>query len=364
MKQIVYNAMVALALLVPAGCSVVEVETEDKGETLVPFGVSSAGLATKSMFVGLGSGGGAKLGTIGVAVTRTSNASYYDVDAIKQTFVAKDAAATAWDPSGTPLYLDDTEGTVFAYAPSDAVVVSPFAAGNAPKLTVVPVAAMTFTFTDGGTAGTDWDTNQLDYLYSNTQSAVSKSSPKATLTMQHAMSKISFRVMKAKGLPAPGVRDYVKKIQLDFVASGGKTGFAGTGTTLDLKTGDMTVADGSRVAQLTLTPTAPATISRQVAAYKETGSTPDFSAVVPQAFSMVPPMVVADKGTMHVTVLVGEKATTTYDRTFKTTTATGITWLKGQHYVYTILMSDKYLMIESVTLANWTENILPPLPVN
>lgn len=358
MKQIIYNACTVLALCL-SGCSMVETNEIDNGGALVALGVTNASLETKSVFTEVGAGTtGNVLNKIGVGVTRGNNDSWYDTSAEKHLFKAKAGSPVAWEVDGDPLYLGDTEGTVYAWAPStnNATLTT----GAPPKLAGVTFAAtQTFDFTDQGGA-TDWNTSETDYLYSDPVSGINKNKASAALNMKHALSKVSFRVMKAKGFPAPGDRDYVKEVKLTFKAvGGGKTGFAGKGD-INLSTGDLTATDDNRLPTITLTPGAVAS-SRQVAVYKDAGSNADFTDVLPQAFGLVAPYGSADKGQLNVSVKVGTKDDVTYDRTFTTTTATDINWEKGNHYIYTILLNEKSLTISSVTLVDWTEKRKDPV---
>lgn len=361
MKQITWNALTALAILILSGCSATELEVNGK-DSLAALGVSSAKLETKSMYTGLGNAvNDYTLNKVGVVVLRKDKSAYYDSNVTKQVFKANSSDGTgAWalDDGNTPLYLLDTEGTVFGFAPSTET--PGFIASNAPTLTVTQKADMQFAFTNNDKSASDWDVDQTDYLYSSTQSEVKKSSAQATLSMQHAMSKISFRVMKADGLPTPGDRDYVKKVELMYVQNGSdKTGFAGgTANTLDLSSGDITVVNDDRIASLSM---APKTIAnaRQVVAYAA-----DFDAVEPQAFGLVVPFSSDSQAKFTVKVIIGTKSSETiYDRVFTTTAATTLDWGKGNHYIYTITMTDKTLSITNVTLAGWIDQEKVTLPV-
>ncbi|MCL3850362.1 fimbrillin family protein [Parabacteroides sp. GYB001] len=357
MKQIIYNACALLAVCL-SGCSMVETNEIDNGGALVALGVTNASLETKSVYTDVSAGTtGNVLNKIGVGVTRENNASWYDTNAVKQQFTAKAGTPLTWEVVGDPLYLNDTDGTVYAWAPSTQEAT--LTAGSAPKLSGVTfAAAQTFDFTDQGGV-TDWNTSETDYLYSDPVTKINKNNSSAALNMKHALSKVSFRVMKAKGFPAPGDRDYVKEVKLTFKADGGKTGFTGKGD-IALNTGNLTASDEGRLATVTLTPKE-ITASRQVAAYKETGSNADFTSVLPQAFALVAPCGLADKGKLDVSVKVGTKDEATYDRTFTTTTSTDLDWAKGNHYIYTILLTEKALTISSVTLVGWTDNLKDPV---
>lgn len=357
MKQIIYNVCTVLAVCL-SGCSMIETDEADNGGALVALGVTNASLETKSVYTDVSAGTTDNiLNKIGVGVTRESNASWYDTKAVKQLFKAKAGAPVTWEAEGDPLYLNDTEGTVYAWAPS--IQEATLTAGSAPKLAGVTfAAAQTFDFTDQGGV-TDWNTSETDYLYSDPVTKINKNNSSAALNMKHALSKVSFRVMKAKGFPAPGDRDYVKEVKLTFKADGGKTGFTGKGD-IALNTGDLTASDEGRLATVTLTPKE-ITASRQVAAYEETGSNADFTSVLPHAFALVAPFGSADKGKLDVSVKVGTKDDATYDRTFTTTTATDLNWVKGNHYIYTVLLTEKALTISSVTLVGWTDNLKDPV---
>ncbi|MFV0583374.1 MAG: fimbrillin family protein [Parabacteroides gordonii] len=357
MKQIIYDACTVLAVCL-SGCSMVETNEVDNGGALVALGVTNASLETKSVYTEVSAGTTDNvLNKIGVGVTRESNASWYDTDAVKQQFKAKAGPPVTWEVEGNPLYLGDTDGTVYAWAPSTKEAT--LTTGTSPKLAAVTFAAtQIFDFTDQGGV-TDWNTSETDYLYSDPVSGINKNNSSAALNMKHALSKVSFRVMKAKGLPAPADRDYVKEVKLTFKVNGGKTGFAGKGD-IDLNTGNLTATDDNRLATVSLTPKNLAD-SRQVAVYKEASSVADFTSVLPQAFALVAPYGSADKGQLNVSVKVGTKEAETYDRTFTTTTATDLNWEKGNHYIYTILLTEKSLTISSVTLVGWTDNLKDPV---
>lgn len=360
MKQITWNVLSIVAILILSGCSTSELEDNVK-DPLTALGVNSARLETKSMYTGLGNTeNDYTLNKVGVVVLRKDKSAYYDASVTKLVFKANSSDGTgAWVLDGsTPLYLLDAEGTVFGFAPSTET--PGFLANNAPTLTVTQKAAMQFAFTSNDKSASDWDVDQTDYLYSSTQSEVKKSNTQATLTMQHAMSKISFRVMKADGLPAPGDRDFVKKVELTYERNGSdKTGFTGgTANTLDLSSGDITAVDNDRTVNLSMTP------KNIVNARKVVAHAGNYDAVIPQAFGLVAPFPSEAKAKFNVKVTIGTNSSeTTYDRVFTTKDATALNWEKGNHYIYTIEIADKTLSITSVTLAGWTDQAAVELPV-
>ncbi|WP_293717171.1 fimbrillin family protein [uncultured Parabacteroides sp.] len=357
MKQFIYSVCMALGIGV-SGCSLVETEMENGGGNPVILGVRNANLETKSIFTTVGTGTtGNVLNKIAVGVTANSNVSWYDTDVTRQLFKTQGTDAVTWMAEGTPLYLNDTKGTVYAWAPSD--LTATFTAGAPLKLTGLTLSAVqTFDFTNQDGV-TDWNTSEKDYLYSAPVSNINKNNSSAALNMSHALSKVSFRVMRNSGLPAPGTRDYVKEVKLVFKADGGKTGFVGKGE-IDLNTGDIKADDAGRLSTITFSPKTSAG-SRQVAAYAVSGSDPDFVAVSPQAFALVAPYPSVDKGKVDVVIKVGMKDSDTYDRTFTTTASTELNWQKGKHYIYTILLTEKALTISSVTLVGWSDELKDPV---
>ena len=354
MKQLIYNACAILAVCL-SGCSMVEIKEDFAGEKPVALGVTNASLVTKSIYTGTGTETSDYiLNKVAVGVTRATNSSWYDTSLPKQLFKTemKDGAV-AWVTEGDTLYLNDTEGIVYAWAPSD----KDATLANPPKLEGLTFqAAQTCKFTENADHATDWDTNQTDYLWSVPVTNINKINSSANLDMRHALVKLSFRMMRAEGYSAPGERDYVKEVKLLFRADGGKSGFAASGW-LDLSTGGLTASDTGRQTEITLTPSP----FRQMAPYAGSPGAPDFDAVDPQAFALVAPFATADKGKIDVAVKVGRQDNTTYDRTYTTTVQTALDWTAGNHYKYTILLNEKALTISSVTLAAWTENVKPPV---
>ena len=356
MKQLIYNACAILTVCL-SGCSMVEIKEDFAGEKPVALGVTNTSLVTKSIYTGTGTETDPYiLNKVAVGVTRANNTSWYDTKLTKQLFKTEmKGSDLAWVTEGDTLYLNDTEVTVYAWAPSD--LDATFASGNPPKLEGLTFkAAQTCKFTENADKATDWDIDQTDYLWSVPVTKINKINSSAALEMKHALVKLSFRMMRADGYSDPGERDYVTEVKLIFKSDGGKSGFAAGGS-LDLFTGVLTASESGRLANITLTPST----FLLMAPYKGSGGVPDFDAVAPQAFGLVAPFGTADRGKMDVAVKVGTLSGTTYDRTYTTTAQTALDWTAGNHYKYTILLTEKALTISSVTIASWTDQAKAPV---
>lgn len=348
----------SLSLLV--SCTGIETDLPEEqsggGEEMVALSIRTLSLReeTKAIYEETGSDEDAHpnhLGTIGVLVTKGSNPREYYSDSNQTlTFTCSGSGDGKTWSTPTLLYLGDTEGEVYAWAPSTATGKLD---ESTPKIPVVnaPVvlADQTFAYTD------QWKTNQVDYLYGTDASKktpeVSRQQSSVTLSMQHALSKISFKVMKGKEQTVTA-EDYVKKVELTSSGSAFlTTSSPATGATLQLTDGILTGT--SATAAISLTATTGADEQGQIAGWAENGGTADFSDVTPQAYGLVAPANVGAIGvkiTLGATGALGEK-----DHTYSTTAdnAISVNWEKGKHYIYTMTVTDRGLEFGSVEVADW-----------
>lgn len=351
------------------GCNSVEIDNtvtdpENNGSHVplnVKMDIGKGAVVSKSVFGEVGKEAG-KLGAVGVLVARTNDASEFEayttetVDSYRQYSFNETAGDITWDAT-SPIYLNNNEGKVYAWAPvegTDALSATPGIAAD--KLTAAGVvigASQTFD------AGSRLDCSQTDYLYateaaaSTSQETVSKAAYDANLFMHHALAKISFKVMKAENNPAPDKNDYVKKIELTSKAGRFLTCSAGT-----MKLTDGTLEGTLAVASLTLS--AVAGKAAQAVAYAE-----NYDAVTPQVYGLVAPLVSAEKDLSVKVTLGTNDADTGRDRSYQTKTDGEATfqWEKGKEYIYTISISDVALEIVSVQIVDFAMGGTTDLPV-
>lgn len=295
------------------------------------------------------------LGSIKVLVTKGSETvEYYSDSNQTQTFTCSSGEGGKTWSTTSILYLGDTEGSVYAWAPAtmDGELNS-----NSPKIPVmkspIVLAEQTFAYNN------QWKTNQVDYLYgTNAEKStpkVSRQQSSVALSMQHALSKISFKVMKANGQTVTS-EDYVKKVEL----TSSNTAFVIASlpaTNVEMKLVDGTLTGTSTTGTLTLTATTGDGEQGQIATWAEASgggsSTADFSAVTPQAYGLVAPVNVGNIGVKITLGAVGELSDQDHIYSTANNSAISVNWEKGKHYVYTMTVTDRGLEFGSVEVADW-----------
>lgn len=358
MKGLFYSLLVGTAL---SSCTGAETDVQPGGEEEVPLAINSLGLSvgTKSVYDGIGTdGAGNHLGAIGVLVTKGDPKTSYSSALDVQTFTYN---GSLWVPDQA-LNLANAEGTVYAWAPTD----NEGLLTGTPKMPVLksPVVSASQTFN----AGNEWDTDQVDYLYGSAAATVGDATHHtvdkwnhtiANLYMQHALAKISFRIMKAEG-QVVNEDDYVKRIELKSTS----TSFAVTPksvskVTMSLEDGQLSGMTTGGVITLT------AGTAGRLATWKATGGVADFSGVIAQAYGLAAPAAVG-KISLLLTLGPDGGLDSTTDRTYQTKTddssLASVTWQKGRHYIYTVTTSDQGLVITNVSVVGWDESV-PPVNV-
>lgn len=355
-------AVLSCTLLLAGSCTRMETEVsgEDPLQKEHPGTLAIRGLAlregTRAVYEETGTEGAAnQLGAIGVLVVRgTAPGDYYSPSVPTQVFVY--AGGDTWI-SPVDLYLDTADGRVYAWAPSEASAELEAGSPKTPVLTSpVLLSQQSFGY------GNEWDTDQTDYLYGTDRNkeapVVNRLKPEVGLLMQHALAKVSFRLMKAKGQEVT-FEDYVKRVELTSAGSAFASAAAlAPGVTLHLDDGLLT---GTTPAA-TLTLTARMGKRGQVAGWTETGGTPDFSRIaLPQAYGLVAP-VRAGRISLCLTLGPDSDLDLTTDHVFRSVenepVLSDILWEKGKHYAYTITITDRGLVVSQVQVIGWDET--PP----
>lgn len=362
-----------LALSLLASCTGIETDSPEERpgggeEEKVAMSIQTLSLReeTKTIYDDTGNDENSNpnhLGSIKVLVTKGTNpVEYYSDSNQTQTFTCSSGGGggKTWGTT-TVLYLGDTEGSVYAWAPA---TMEGELNNDSPKIPVMksPIisAGQTFAYNN------QWKTNQVDYLYgtdaSKSTPKVSRQQSSVALSMQHALSKISFKVMKAKGQTV-SLEDFVKKVEL----TSSSTAFVITPTpptNVIMKLADGTLTGTSTTETLTLTATTGTNEQGQIATWAEESSggsggsgggsgTADFSAVTPQAYGLVAP---ASVGNIGVKITLGATgALDGKDHTYSTTenNKISVNWEKGKHYIYTMTVTDRGLEFNSVSVVDW-----------
>ena len=368
MKPFLYR-LVTVFLLLCAACTEAEIVLPGSGgdepEEGVPFRVKNLGMWMEVESRSVVTGGPGQtdrnpnpLTQVGVCVTKESGGvvSLYNTSIKSQQFVYSAASTPpSWEPAQgeEPLLLYTEKGTVYGYVPAEKSV-SLTGTPKAPLMSGIKVLdKQKFYFSDGNNimdAATDvqWETDQEDYLYCTAADQVDRWHPEVSLTMNHALAKVSFRVLEVNaGSSFAGCR--VAKIVLKSKGGFKKSVVA----QLNLATGETTGAI-MPVDQLQFT----AGGDKRVVG---TG-TEETSEVPVQAFGLVIP--VSDVGiSLELTLDDGRTfymvpgADSDVPGTFTAS------WEKGYNYIYNIRMSPQGIEIADVKVAGWNDGGSVDIPV-
>lgn len=364
-----------LALFFLAGCTSIETEVPGIGkeDREIELSIRSLNLSveTKAIY----ETGKNDLTEFGVLVTKEDahkKAVYYSTDPTMQTFTLADKR---WTPNKA-LKLGKADGTLYAWTPVDQTDSPGTLTTDETPLPVVqsPTVRSVQTYKYGN----EWETDQADYLYASAAAtAGDETHPKVNretwevkaLYMQHALAKVSFRIMKAKD-QAVVDEDYVKQIKL----SSAEKVFVVTPTTkenLTLSLVDGTLTDaGGDATSLSDTITLTATKRGQMVAWTEKEGeegVQDFSKMLcAQAYGLAAPVTV---GQLVIALTLGkdEALDEAADRTYATKpdeqVLRNVRWEKGKHYLYTLTVSDSGLTIASMTVVGWGTALETDVPV-
>lgn len=358
-----------LSCLLLTACTVAETglpEKEPVEEETSALSVRTLSLdaGTKAVYEKTGADNAANiLKTIGVLVTKGSDSrEYYSSLVEKQIFTCSsnnDGGGTLTWTADKILNLGDADGTVYAWAPSDA---EGKLDDSSPKIPVLSAPAIlseqSFAY------GNEWETNQTDYLYgTDTEKktpVVNHLNSSVALSMQHALAKISFCVMKASGQTVTS-EDYVKKVEL----TSSNTAFVVSpepATNVVMRLTDGVLTGTSTATSLTLT--AVTDKQGQVAEWSEptepaeaaSGST---DVTFAQTYGLVAPCTGTSMGvkiTLGPTGALDAEKDHTYQT--KNNTSVNVNWEQGKHYVYTMTVTDRGIEFGEVQVIGWDET--PP----
>ena len=360
MKPFLYR-LVPGFLFLCAACTEADIVSPGPGggeaEEGVPFRVKNLGMwievESRSIVTG-GLGEGDRnpnpLTAVGVCVTKESDSgtvSLYNSSIHSQQFICNAVAGTPlWEPAEgeESLLLYTEKGTVYGYVPAEKSV-SLTGTPKAPLMSGVKVLdKQKFYFNDGSTlvnAATDvqWEIDQEDYLYCTATAQVDRWHPEVSLEMQHALSKVSFRVLE-EGSAFAGC--YVEKVVLKSNGEFKKC----TSAKLNLSTGELSG---------TLTAIDQLVFSAGGDTRAVGGESGETTTNVPvQAFGLVIP-VSGVNVTLELTFDDGRTFTMKPSGTGEGPGSFTADWKKGYNYIYNLRMQPQGIELAEVKVAAWND---------
>lgn len=374
MKQYLYTLPLAVFLSLCAACTQADIvvptggDGEGGGDTEkgVPLSVKNLGLSveveSRSIVTGGPSGDATNpnpLTTVGLCVTKQSSSGVVSIYAggnNTQVFTYNtqvDPAVWQLAEGEEQLLLYSEEGTVYAFLPTEKSV-SLSGTPKVPLMSSVRVLdKQKFYFSDGGNpvnASTDiqWECDQNDYLYGKAATGVDRWHPEVSLTMYHALAKVSFRILEADGGSA-FAGSSVKKVVLKSSAGFKKS----TSAKLSLETGGLS---GTMTSVDELWFTADGDM-------RAIGTNVTDPAQVPvQAFGLVIP-VTGVAVTLELTLDDNRVFTMAPAEGSETAGTFTANWLKGNNYIYNIRMLPQGIEIADIQVAGWGEGGSTDVPV-
>ena len=359
MKQFL-SRLVPVFLFLCAACTEADIVSPvpDGGEAEegVPFRVKNLGMWMEVESRSVVTGGPGQtdrnpnpLTQVGVCVTKESGGvvSLYNTSIKSQQFVYSAASTPpSWKPAEgeEPLLLYTEKGTVYGYVPAEKSV-SLTGTPKVPLMSGIKVLdKQKFYFSDGNNivdAATDvqWETDQEDYLYCMAAAEVDRWHPEVSIEMQHALSKVSFRVLE-EGSAFAGC--YVEKVVLKSNGELKKC----TSARLNLATGEV---EGTLTAVDQLVFTAGGD-TRAVGG--EPGETT--TNVPVQAFGLVIP-VSGVNVTLELTFDDGRTFTMKPSVAGEGPGSFTADWKKGYNYTYNLRMQPQGIELAEVKVAAWND---------
>lgn len=372
MKQYLYTLPVAVFLSLCAACTQADIVMPDgngkDGDTDkgIPLSVKNLGLSVEVESRSIVTGGPVgsatnpnPLTTVGLCVTKQSSSGAVSVYASgnnTQVFAYNtqvDPAVWQLAEGEETLLLNSDKGTVYAFSPIEKSV----SLSGTPKVplmsSIKALDKQKFYFNDGGNpadASTDvqWECDQDDYLYCKATTEVDRWNPEVSLTMYHALAKVSFRILEADGGSA-FAGSSVKKVVLKSSAGFKKS----TAAKLSLETGELS---GSMVAVDELWFTADGDM-RSIGT-----NVTDAKPVLVQAFGLVIP-VTGISVTLELTLDDNRVFTMAPAEGSSTPGTFTANWLKGNNYIYNIQMLPQGIEIADIVVAGWNEGGSTDVPV-
>lgn len=326
-KQLINLALIS-GLLLTAGCGDDQNTGTAENNDPVELRISPRVTLTRGVVDGTAFGSGA---TVAVYAEGT------DYTADKSNNYAKyKYSSSAWNSDGSDkIYLTNAEATIYAYYPTTTKY-------DNSDLTI-PVtlleASAEITATDNATTGTPIAaaTTEVDCMYATSVTDVTnKANNNVTLTMNHALSMVSFRVYKAADYEGTGS---LTKIVMKDINGAGTTLSKGTTPKMNITTGVIT--EGTA---------ADATYTRTIKDGYTLGTT-DSGA---KRFSIMVLPISTSIGTGNIQAVFTIDGAD-YSVNLTPPSDNSGAWLAGKNHLYTVKLSGTELSISTITVMQWVD---------
>lgn len=362
MKQRIKIASVCMAvvgILFLGGCTASDEWPADQDYAVLSPNVLLGGAATRSVISGVDANpDGYQIKEIQLFVVKNADGHtpYPYVGATEAgnlstfTLTAGNGSSDEW--IGKPeVKLSADMARIFAfYPPITKADFTPSQTDLTHKIKVTIPAVQTFD------VQTTWGCSQTDYLYgskgstvgdetaitaNNAKNDAAENAPfSPTISMQHALALLEFRLQSKSGRDVDNTYDYVKEIRL---ATSGDNQFRVTESS---NSGTMQIADGT----LDLA-NSPTLTFRPKSGSVKCGT---YGSPVLVAYGLVAPLT-ADLSDLKVTVVLDKQNDTTTERRELSVKIAPKTWQKGNRYQFTLTLSDRNIEINKVDVSPWQE---------
>lgn len=349
------KTMVLLAIYMAGmcGCSN-EHEEENVSNKLVELAVNPSIIQTRAT-----NGEGVQPGTAGKALGSIAvYANNTTTNATTNNFAVYTYNSSKWGNSDADnkIFLSNEDATIYANYPSTKTAVHSSTAVNANSVVEVSTLAgtknaagddNTITITNNSTSAINACAKEVDYMYATPVRSKNNTSSEVTLSMNHAMSMISFRIYKDGNYTNSA---HLTKIELSNVGQNNvllKPGTSGGKATMKLGNGEVTITSGEAITYTRFTKenTNDYYQLKEPSKDETTPTVPAFSILVYPVTTDIE----ADK--IQVKFEIDSKEYTLNLPQRKA--ASGYSWAPGKNYIYTINMNGKELSVTTVTLTDW-----------
>ncbi len=188
--------------------------------------------------------------------------------------------------------------------------------------------------------------NQVDYLW-GTQSKttdggaddINNSNPNVTLTLNHALTQISFVVWK-ENFAGTGTISSITLTDL----TGANNLIVNKAVTNDLAMAavDGTITGGDKSATYTVT-----NVGKTISITSDPGTNAATLKTMVDAYFLIPPFTLADKANLQFTFNIDSKD-------YNVSLSSGaFSWLAGKQYIYKVKLTGSQMTLQSVTVTDW-----------
>ena len=277
-----------------------------------------------------------QLVSVGLAETIQTRGIVTSINQVK-LYVANADALTAYNPSTPTLLFTQSNGSWSSTASVEITTAN----GSADVYACYPDVDITsgsnLTIPVSVRKGSDSDetqqldftgSQQTDYLYATKQAGITQTNRAISLTMNHALAKVSFRIDKETDVSESL---YLKQISIQSNTN-----------KLQVGEGSMQLTDGvlnGLVSTSVVTLNGSKELSTSL-------SSPNVSCL------MAPMSATESVLSFSLTVAVGSEGSTEL-RTFKTASATPVQWQAGKHYMYSITVNKIGGILKNFKVEDW-----------